>query len=131
MRARTKARKLALDILFQAELRGVAPDVVLEELGERTGPVGVYARQLVQGVTANQVEIDAKLTELSKDWAIDRMPGVDRNLLRIATFEITKQDEVPDSVAISEAVELATELSTAESPAFINGVLGALVKSAP
>lgn len=131
MRARTKARKLALDILFQAELRGVAPDVVLEELGERTGPVGVYARQLVQGVTANQVDIDAKLTELSKDWAIDRMPGVDRNLLRIATFEITKQDEVPDSVAISEAVELATELSTAESPAFINGVLGALVKSAP
>lgn len=131
MRARTKARKLALDILFQAELRGVAPDVVLEELGERTGPVGVYARQLVQGVTANQVDIDAKLTELSKDWAIDRMPGVDRNLLRIATFEITKQDEVPDSVAISEAVELAKELSTAESPAFINGVLGALVKSAP
>lgn len=131
MRARTKARKLALDILFQAELRGVAPDVVLEELGERTGPVGVYARQLVQGVTANQADIDAKLTELSKDWAIDRMPGVDRNLLRIATFEITKQDEVPDSVAISEAVELATELSTAESPAFINGVLGALVKSAP
>ncbi len=131
MRARTKARKLALDILFQAELRGVAPDVVLEELGERTGPVGVYARQLVQGVTVNQADIDAKLTELSKDWAIDRMPGVDRNLLRIATFEITKQDEVPDSVAISEAVELATELSTAESPAFINGVLGALVKSAP
>lgn len=131
MRARTKARKLALDILFQAELRGVAPDVVLEELGERTGPVGVYARQLVQGVTANQADIDAKLTELSKDWAIDRMPGVDRNLLRIATFEITQQDEVPDSVAISEAVELATELSTAESPAFINGVLGALVKSAP
>ena len=129
MRARTKARKLALDVLFQSELRGVEPAVVLAELGERTGPVGVYARELVEGVMANQSEIDSKLGQFSKDWTVDRMPGVDRNLLRIAVFEMTKQDDVPDSVAISEAIELATELSTAQSPSFINGVLGALAKS--
>ncbi len=131
MRARTKARKLALDILFQSELRGVDPAVVLLEIGERTGPVGVYARELVTGVTDNQLEIDAKITELSKDWAIERMPAVDRNLLRIAIFEMTKQDDVPEGVAISEAIELATELSTEQSPTFINGVLGALAKSTP
>lgn len=131
MRARTKARKLALDILFQSELRGVAPAVVLAEFGERTGPVGVYARELVEGVTANLGEIDTLLGELSIGWALDRMPGVDRNLLRIGVFEITKQSAVPDSVAISEAIELAAELSTAESSAFINGVLGALVKDMP
>jgi N utilization substance protein B len=131
VRARTKARKLALDILFQSELRGVDPGVVLLELGERTGPVGIYARELVTGVADNQLEIDAKITELSKDWAIERMPGVDRNLLRIAIFEMTKKDDVPESVAISEAIELATELSTAQSPVFINGVLGALAKSTP
>jgi len=129
VRARTKARKLALDVLFQSELRGVEPAVVLAELGERTGPVGVYARELVEGVMANQSEIDSKLGQFSKDWTVDRMPGVDRNLLRIAVFEMTKQDDVPDSVAISEAIELATELSTAQSPSFINGVLGALAKS--
>lgn len=128
MRARTKARKLALDVLYQAELRGVDANVVLAELGERSGPVGTYARELVDGVLANSNEIDATIAGLAKDWSLDRMPAIDRNLLRIAVFEISDQGEIPPGVAISEAVALATELSTAESPGFINGVLGALAK---
>ncbi|MBM3722977.1 MAG: transcription antitermination factor NusB [Actinobacteria bacterium] len=128
MRARTKARKLALDVLYQAELRGVAASVILDELGERSGPVGSYARELVTGVSSKSDEIDATIASLAKDWSLDRMPAIDRNLLRIAVFEIGEQDEIPPGVAISESVALAKELSTAESPNFINGVLGALVK---
>lgn len=128
MRARTKARKLALDVLYQAELRGVDASVVLGELGERSGPVGTYARELVDGVLANRGDIDANISGLAKDWSLDRMPAIDRNLLRIAVFEMSSKDDIPAGVAISEAVALATELSTAESPAFINGVLGAFAK---
>lgn len=128
MRARTKARKLALDVLYQAELRGVDASVVLGELGERSGPVGTYARELVDGVLANRGDIDANISGLAKDWSLDRMPAIDRNLLRIAVFEMGSKDDIPAGVAISEAVALATELSTAESPAFINGVLGAFAK---
>ena len=129
MRARTKARKLALDVLYQAEVRGVDASVVLGELGERSGPVGSYARELVSGVWAKKDDIDATISGVAKDWSLDRMPTVDRNLLRIAVFEIREQNEIPPAVAISEAVALAKELSTAQSPSFINGVLGALVKA--
>ena len=128
MRARTKARKLALDVLYQAELRGVDAQDILTELGERSGPVGSYARELVSGVAADQENIDATISKFARDWSLDRMPAIDRNLLRIAVFEIGNQADIPSAVAISEAVALAKELSTAESPNFINGVLGALVK---
>ena len=128
MRARTKARKLALDVLYQAELRGVDTQDILTELGERSGPVGSYARELVSGVAADQENIDATISKFARDWSLDRMPAIDRNLLRIAVFEIGNQADIPSAVAISEAVALAKELSTAESPNFINGVLGALVK---
>jgi N utilization substance protein B len=90
--------------------------------------VGSYARELVSGVAADQENIDATISKFARDWSLDRMPAIDRNLLRIAVFEIGNQADIPSAVAISEAVALAKELSTAESPNFINGVLGALVK---
>ena len=92
-------------------------------------PVNEYTVQLVEGVVADQERIDAMLAEHARGWTLDRMPGVDRNLLRIATYEILSVDDVPDAVAISEAVELARELSTDESPGFVNGLLSAIVQS--
>lgn len=129
MRARTKARKLALDVLYQSEMRSMSPESVASDLEQRTGPVGSYASVLVTGVSKHQTELDGEIAAASKEWSLDRMPAVDRNLLRIALYEMRHQEAVSSAVAISEAVELATELSTAESPKFINGVLGALAKT--
>jgi N utilization substance protein B len=91
--------------------------------------VNEYTVTLVEGVIAEQERIDAMLTEHARGWTLDRMPGVDRNLLRIATYEILCVDDVPDAVAISEAVELARDLSTDESPGFVSGLLSAIVKN--
>ena len=130
MSARTKSRKRALDILFESELQGLGPGGTLAGRRELNDPpVNEYTVRLVEGVVAEQERIDALLAENAHGWTLDRMPGVDRNLLRIATYEILFVDDVPDAVAVSQAVELAGELSTDESPAFINGLLGAIVKS--
>lgn len=86
-----------------------------------------FAQRLVQGVLTNQLEIDQKIESLSQNWPLDRMPAVDRAILRLACFEILFSDETPSSVAVSEAVELAAELSTDDSPGFINGVLAAIL----
>lgn len=124
MAARTKYRKRALDILFESEARGLPADGTLaDRLEINDPPVNPYTVSLVEGVAANVVQIDELLEEHSVGWSLDRMPAVDRNLLRIAVFEILHVDDVPDPVAISEAVELATELSTDESPRFVNGLL--------
>lgn len=124
MAARTKYRKRALDILFESEARGLPADGTLaDRLEVNDPPVNPYTVSLVEGVAANVVQIDELLEEHSVGWSLDRMPAVDRNLLRIAVFEILHVDDVPDPVAISEAVELATELSTDESPRFVNGLL--------
>lgn len=124
MGARTKSRKRALDILFESESRGLASDGTLaDRLEVNDPPVNAYTVSLVEGVTAHAEQIDALLQEHSVAWTLDRMPAVDRNLLRIGVFEILHVDDVPDAVAISEAVELATDLSTDESPKFINGLL--------
>lgn len=128
MRARTKARKRALDILFESEARGENP---LEVLAHRRStqdapPVSEYAALLVEGVTEHRDRIDQLLTEHSEGWSVARMPAVDRTLLRIGLYELLWVDEIDDPVAITEAVELARTLSTDDSPRFVNGVLGRL-----
>ena len=132
MAARTKARKRALDILYEAGMRGVEPTAVLTErqgLGEP--PVNEYTVELVQGVSAHAQRIDEILGERAEGWTVARMPGVDRALLRLAVFELLWRDDVPDAVAIDEAVELAKSLSTDSSPRFVNGVLGRVVRERP
>ena len=132
MAARSKARKRALDVLFEAELRG---EPVLEILGERaaqqTPPVSAYTTELVQGVQAHRARIDELLAAHAHGWALDRMPAVDRNILRIGAYELLWQDQVPDAVAIDEAVQLARDLSTEGSPAFVNGLLARLLQLKP
>jgi transcription antitermination protein NusB len=122
--ARSKARKRALDILFEAEQRGLP---VLELLSERQSlgetPVPEYAAELVRGVASHQPEIDDLISENSVDWTLERMPAVDRNVLRLGVYELLWADDVPDGVAISEAVLLAQDLSTDASPTFVNGLL--------
>jgi N utilization substance protein B len=129
--SRSKARKRALDILFEAELRGTDPVATLEErTAAADPPIRDYTTTLVRGVAAHASEIDARIsTCLAAGWSLERMPLVDRNALRIAVFEIDYGGEMPDSVAISEAVRLVSELSTDESPAFLNGVLRAVADS--
>lgn len=132
MGARTKYRKRALDILFESESRGLGVDGTLEERLEiNDPPINEYTVSLVRGVAANIEHIDALLEEHSHAWPLERMPAVDRNLLRIGVYEILHVDDVPDPVAISEAVELATELSTDDSPKFVNGLLSKVVKVKP
>jgi len=132
MAARSKARKRALDILFEAEIRS---EPVLTLLDERVAlaapPVSPYGADLVRGVQAHREQIDGLLGEYAEGWTLDRMPAVDRNILRIGAFELLWQDDVPDAVAISEAVALARELSTDGSPAFVNGLLARLLELKP
>ena len=130
MAGRSKARKRALDILFESELRGTDTVATLEErTAAADPPIRDYTTELVRGVAAHASEIDARISAcLASGWSLQRMPRVDRNALRIAVFEID-YGEVPDSVAISEAVQLASELSTEDSPAFVNGVLRAVADS--
>jgi len=132
MSARGKARKRALDILFEAEIRG---EPVLDMLGERTAeaspPVPEYAAELVRGVQEHQAQIDALLADNARGWTLERMPSVDRNILRIGAYELFWAADVPDGVAISEAVLLARELSTDASPAFVNGLLARLLELRP
>ena len=128
MPARSKARKRALDVLFEAELRGQPVlDVLAERAADEAPPLPDYAAGLVRGVHAHQDRIDELLAEHAHGWALERMPAVDRNILRIGAFELLWADDVPDAVVIDEAVELAKALSTDDSPAFINGVLGGIL----
>jgi transcription antitermination protein NusB len=130
--ARSKARKRALDVLFEAELRD---QPVLEVLAERAAdespPLPGYAADLVRGVHEHQERIDGLLAEYAQGWALERMPAVDRNLLRIGAYELLWADDIPDAVAISEAVQLARDLSTEGSPAFVNGLLARLLELKP
>ncbi|HEX9537090.1 MAG TPA: transcription antitermination factor NusB [Streptosporangiaceae bacterium] len=132
MPARSKARKRALDVLFEAEVRD---EPVLEMLDQRADqaspPVPEYARELVRGVQAHRERIDELLGQYAQGWSLDRMPAVDRNLLRIGLYELLWADDVPDAVAISEAVMLARDLSTEASPAFVNGLLARLLDLKP
>ncbi len=127
MSARTKYRKRALDILFESELQGLpVGGTLVERLEVNDPPINDYTRKLVEGVAGNVERLDALIAENARGWTLDRMPVIDRNLLRIAAYEITDVEDVPAAVAIAEAVELAKELSTEDSPNFINGVLSAI-----
>ena len=132
MGARTKARRHALDILFQSDVRQVDPLTVLAEyqkrrLTEAQQPFNPYVVEIVQGTCEHGEQIDEKITTASIGWDLDRMPGVDRNALRIGVWEILWRSDVPDEVAISEAVGAVRELSTDESPAFVNGILSSVM----
>ena len=134
MAARTKARKRALDVLFEADQRGLDPLTVLARRIADPGtqaPIPQYSVELVEGVVAHQERIDEVLATHSHGWTIARMPAVDRSLLRVGAWEILYNDEVPDAVAVSEAVALAEELSTDESPTFVNGLLARIVELKP
>jgi len=132
MSARTKARKRAVDILFEAEQRKLPPVQVLADRVAQSDPaVPEYTVALVEGVTAHLDRIDELLSTYSQGWTLDRMPAVDRALLRIGAFEVLFADDVPDAVAVNEAVDLARSLSTDDSPAFVNGLLGRIVELKP
>ena len=125
MGARHKARKRALDILFEADQRGQSIDAVLTDRAVRGEGIGnAYTETLVTGVVDHHAEIDELIESNAIDWTLDRMPAVDRSLLRLATLELRWGVDIAPAIAIDEAVELAKELSTDESPAFVNGVLG-------
>ena len=132
MAARSKARKRAVDLLYEADLRGTDPLATLAErvaLGEP--PVNSYTAELVEGVVAHRERIDELLGSYAEGWTVERMPGVDRAVLRLGVFELLWRPEVPDAVAIDEAVELAKTLSTDESPRFVNGVLARVLRDRP
>lgn len=130
MSARTKARKRALDVLFAAELRGeTATEALDRAIAEGEGPTNEYTVVLVRGVEEHRTRIDEVLTAYSEGWSLSRMPAVDRNVLRIGVWELLWTEDVPDAVAISEAMALVTELSTDESPQFVNGVLGNILRN--
>jgi N utilization substance protein B len=127
--ARSKARKRALDVLFAADVRGESALEALEAaIADGEGPTNDYTETLVRGVVAQQQRIDALLAEHAQGWTLDRMPAVDRNVLRLGVYEMLYVEDVPDAVAVSEAVALAQDLSTDESPSFVNGVLGAVLR---
>jgi transcription antitermination protein NusB len=132
MAARSKARKRALDVLFEADQRGVDPASVLAERIRRAEPpVAEYTVEIVEGVLAHLERIDELLGTYAQGWTVARMPGVDRALLRMSTWELLYNEGVPDAVVIDEAVELARSLSTDESPAFVNGLLARLLAVKP
>lgn len=127
MSARSKARKRALDTIFEADLKGIS--IPATNINDETDQeVANYSLDLVKGIKENQTQIDEMISNSLKDWSFDRIPRVDRNILRIAVYELLFQKDVPTNVVISEAVNLAESLSTAESSAFINGALGTISK---
>lgn len=132
MSARGKARNRALDVLFEAEQRSTSAFDVLRSRREQTDQIiNPYTLQIVEGVVSHQTAIDEFLETYSQGWSLERMPSVDRIILRIGTWELLYNDDVPDGVAVSEAVALAKTLSTDESPQFINGLLGRLQQLKP
>ena len=136
MSARTKARKRALDVLFAADVRGDTIEAALAAEGARAlarperSSSWPYAREIVRGVIDTRDELDAVIAEHATGWTIERMPAVDRAALRIATWEILHNDEVPPAVAVDEAVQSVKELSTDDSPRFVNGVLRGVAAAA-
>src|ERR1700753_1895678 len=132
MAARSKARKRALDILFESDLRGLpALDLLSERQSLGDVPVQPYAAELVRGVASHSERIDELISWNLVDWTLERMPAVDRNILRIGVYELLWADGVPDGVAISEAVALAQDLSTDNSASFVNGVLARIKADKP
>jgi N utilization substance protein B len=137
---RNKARRRAVEILYEADLRSVEPATVLADRIARVQQltpqdsdprIGDYAVELVEGVGKHRERIDSLIETYSVGWPLDRMPAVDRNVLRLGIFELLWQEQVPDVVAIDEAVGLAQQLSTDESPQFVNGLLNRIMELKP
>jgi N utilization substance protein B len=132
--ARTKARKRAIDVLYGADLRerAIAEAVVAEQRRAAEQPARAaswrYAREIIEGVDDHRVQLDELIAAHAHGWTLDRMPVLDRAILRVGAWEILHNDDVPAAVAISEAVQLATELSTDDSGGFVNGVLSAIAR---
>ncbi|MET9484016.1 transcription antitermination factor NusB [Streptomyces sp. NBC_01317] len=130
MAARNKARKRAFQILFEADQRGAPVQTVLADwirharTDERQPPVGEYTMELVEGYAVYADRIDDLISTYAVGWTLDRMPVVDRNIVRLAAYELVWVDDTPDAVVIDEAVQLAKEFSTDDSPSFVNGLLG-------
>jgi N utilization substance protein B len=132
--ARSKARKRALDLLFEAEQRGLNVDALLNEriaTPATQHDLHEYTLEIVRGVVAKWIQIDELLATYSQGWTVERMPAVDRAILRIGAWEVVFSDAIPDAVAISEAVALAKSLSTDDSPTFVNGLLARLAEVKP
>jgi transcription antitermination protein NusB len=128
MAARSKARKRAVDVLYEADLRGGDRLALLaERQADGNPPVSEHTVRLVEGVAEHSGRIDELIDTHATGWSIDRLPDVDRAILRMAVFELLWADDVPDAVVIDEAVELAKALSTDDSPGYVNGVLGAIL----
>ena len=134
MSARSKARKRAVDLLFEADQRGVnARDLLADRLAKPVteAPLNQYTADLVEGVVEHWTDINELLATYSQGWSVERMPSVDRAILRLGAFEVLYAEGVPEGVAIAEAVELAKTLSTDESPKFVNGLLARLAEVKP
>ncbi|WP_066903792.1 transcription antitermination factor NusB [Millisia brevis] len=134
---RFKARKRAVDLLFEAEARDIDPAQLTDErvrlaaLDDTIAPVNPYTKEVVVGVADHLDRIDRVIEDHLQDWTLERLPAVDRAILRVAVWELLHDDEVPPVVAVDQAVELAKQLSTDDSPSFVNGVLGQVVLVAP
>jgi N utilization substance protein B len=135
MSARTKARKRALDLLYGADIReesinaALAVEQARADADPKRGSSWPYAREIVVGITEHGDEIDELIETYAQGWTINRMPAVDRAIVRIGIWEILFNESIPDGVAISEAVEAATVLSTEDSSGFINGLLGRIAQT--
>lgn len=134
---RHKARKRAVDLLFEAEAKGVSPRTLVDERrelvrsDESVGEIHEYTATVVDGVSADAEQVDAVLSSHLRGWTLERLPAVDRAILRLATWELFNATDVDPEVILDEAVELAKELSTDDSPAFVNGVLQTIANLAP
>ena len=128
MSARTKARKRALDIVYASEMRHRSVAESLEQQRE-AGPVNDYTVTLAEGVDEHRARLDEVISTYAQGWSLTRMPAVDRNVLRLGVYELLYGTDVPDPVAVSEAMALVRDLSTDESPQFVNGILGAVVRN--
>ena len=132
MAARSKARKRAVDVLYESDVRGTDPVATLADrraLGDP--PVNEYTVELIEGLQQHRDRIDAILADYAEGWTVQRMPDVDRAVLRLAVYELLWRPDVPGAVVIDEAVELAKSLSTDESPRFVNGVLARILRDQP
>jgi N utilization substance protein B len=127
--ARSKARKQTLDLLYESDIRGVAASDLLAqrdvvEEGPDARPIREFTRELIAGVSAHKRKIDELISTYAQGWDMDRLPAVDRNILRLGIYEIVWSEDLPEGVAIDEALNLAKELSTDDSAGYIHGVLG-------
>jgi N utilization substance protein B len=127
--SRREARRIAIDILYQADVTGTDPLDALTGWVDADRRIPTFTRELVEGISAALVEVDAILEEHAQDWTVERMAALDRTILRVAIYELLHRPDVPRSAAISEAVEAAGELSAEQSRGFVNGILGSIARA--